>query len=120
MKYGLDTDANAITGLYVRNVTDGDPWMPGQLAVTDGCDLNKGAGGDLILLYFSRGGPQVIRSVAIGNTSDERYYYSKPGTFSYNDGEGRTYSWDWYKNLNAGCGGDADNIWIGWSYDLVD
>jgi len=116
VKYGLDTDPNRITGVHIRNTDNGDPWIPGYIQPVGFCDLNRSAGGDYIYLYFSRGGSQVIRSIATKN-NDGKYFYSKPGTFSYKDDEGRTYAWD-YHDLNEGAGGDY--IYLGWSYDFVD
>jgi MAC/Perforin domain len=120
VKYGLDTDTSPapVTNIYVRNASYGDPVIPGFIQPTGFCDLNHNAGGDDIFLYFARGGTQVIRSVATKNTSDSRYYYSKPGTFTFNDDEGRTYTWVDDRDLNRNAGGD--DIFLGWSYDLVD
>jgi hypothetical protein len=118
VKYGWDTDTDPapVSNVYVRNADFGDPYIPGYIEPVGFCDLNRNAGGDYIYLYFARGGSQVIRSIATMNT-DGKYYYSKPGTFDYNDADGRTYAWD-YHDLNEDAGGDY--IYLGWSYDLVD
>ncbi len=116
VKYGLDTDQNRITGVHIRNTDFGDPLVPGYIQPVGFCDLNHGAGGDFIYLYFSRGGSQVIRSIATKNTDTEHYYYSLPGTYGYNDAGGRTYAWDGH-DLNEDAGGDY--IYLGWSYDYV-
>ena len=120
VKYGMDTDTNPapVTNLYVRNASYGDPVIPGYIQPTGFCDLNHNAGGDDIFLYFARGGAQVIRSMATKNTSDNRYYYSKPGTFTLDKPEGVTYTWEDDRDLNRNAGGD--DIFLGWSYDLVD
>ena len=118
VKYGLDTDPTAITGLYVRNTSLSDPEMDGMIEPDGFCDLNDDAGGDYIYLYFFRGGTQAIRSVALKNTTDSQFYYSVSNdTFSYNDDGGRIYGWYDSRDLNRNAGGDG--IILGWSFDVV-
>jgi hypothetical protein len=118
VKYGLDTDTNPapITGVHIRNTSNGDPWIPGYIQPVNFCDLNHGAGGDFIYLYFSRGGSAALRSIATKDTSTGHYYYSLPGTFALSTGD-RTYAWDGH-DLNESAGGDF--IYLGWSNDYVD
>jgi hypothetical protein len=120
-KYGLDTDPNRVTGLHIVNTALNESYnIPGYIAPAGfgmpGLDLNKGAEGDDIYLFFSRGGSQVIRSIATKN-DDGKKYYGLPTTVSYNEAFGRTYAWDSH-DLNRNAAGD--DIYLGWTYDLVD
>lgn len=117
-KYGWDTDTDPapITGMRVVNASMGDVALPGDIKPAGFCDLNRGAGGDYIYLYFSRGGPNALRSIATKDTDHARYYYSVPSGIVQADG-GRAYAWI-DRELNRSAGGD--NIFIGSTTDLVD
>ena len=126
-KYGYDNDPalDPIDGIYIVNTTDGDSWtQPGYLKpevlpnnfASPGLDLNRGAGGDHIYLFYSRNGGTPIRSIAITNTDGKRYYSLPTQIVTVNPG--LSYVQDATHNLNAGNGGDGIYLWR--STDLVD
>ncbi len=120
VKYGRDSDTNPppVTGIHVVNADMGDVALPGDIQPTGFCDLNHLAGGDFIYLYFSRGGPNPLRSLATKNTSTGVYYYSTPTGIVFNNNGGRLYTWVDDRDLNAAAGGD--DIYFGYSFDFVD
>jgi len=118
-KYGWDGDTNPapITGVRIVNTALGDVPLPGDIQPAGFCDLNHGAGGDDIFLYFSRGGPNSIRGIATADTTDNRYYFSVP-TGIVQDAGNRVYNFIVDRDLNRGAGGD--DIFFGSTTDFVD
>ncbi len=127
-KLGLDDGSTEglvpVNRVYTVDTSDGehDPYG-GTLASVD---LNKGAGGDFIYLYFTRGFGNPARCVVVwnaGEDNDEHNYYWGPVTpvdnlVTYDPSDvvwARQHGTTSLQDLNEGSGGDF--IYVGYCPD---